>query len=495
MSDREPPYDEEAERGVLGAIMSGHDRELTHILAECPPAAFYVPKHADIARALQTRAARREATDPHGVWAELRAMKRANAITIEYLFELGDNAVAWALAHQHARHIASLAQRRALVVVLQNALARTNCLTDRFDDVADCVLADVMKATERKSESEPVSMLDLVTREMKRLESAGDQGTPRYCTNLDELDKILVPMEGGQLLLIGGRPSAGKTSLVMHLARAIAHGGGRVLVFSLETTDDRLTRRQLSSVSTVPLRAISDFQVTQQQFNELNDAANALSKLTVWVDHGYDLTLSRLRSKCRRHRARFGLSAIVIDYLQLLQPEQGMGGGRAGSREQEVAAISRGLKRLAKEFNVPVLALSQLNRDSVKGGETRKPSLADLRDSGQLEQDADAVLLAYALDPEARTRIGIVVAKQKDGPVGEAVVGFDPGRTAFRDLSPRELEAMQDAAPAPAAPARRAGPLRSNGPSRRVLHSVPAADDEAPAYVHGDEGFGGDDAS
>lgn len=481
MSDThdELPHDLGAERALLGAVLNA-PAENGHLLAECPPEAFFAPRHADVARALVALLDRGEGIDVKTLWRELRAMNRANTVGMDYLGELTGEAAFDVYAPGHARHIAGLARMRGLALVLRRSLGAVLAPGARPDATADAVLADVMRATERREESEPRPMLELVEDEIARIEkgNAGD-GRPRYRAGLVELDRVLAPMQAGQLILIGGRPSAGKTSLVMHLARAIAREGGGVLVFSLETTANKLVQRHLASASTVPLRAIDEAKVTQPQFDELLAAANALSGLPVWTDDGYEMTLSKLRAKVRRHKARHGLGAIVIDYLQLLLPESGMGGGRAASREQEVAALSRGLKRLAKEFGVPVLALSQLNRDSVKGGAPRKPSLADLRDSGQLEQDADAVLLAYGLNDE-RTRVGVVIAKQKDGAVGEAVLGFDPTRTAFFDLSDRDLEAY-------------ARPEASNAPRGRG----PAREASPPAEPgdwydnHGDD-FGGD---
>lgn len=452
--------DTHMERALLGAILNWPDQ--AHVLVgQCAPDAFTDPRNADIARAiasLHNRLAEGAAIDLASVWHELVTMKRANTVTMDYLGVLTGAGSSSAWADAHAQTLADLAQRRKLARELDRIRTLVLSGEGQHVEVMASAVSGVLAATERHDRSEPRRLDELAEAELRRIERGPAADTrARYRTGLAALDALLSPMEGGQLLLIGGRPSAGKTSLVMHLARSIAASRGVVLVFSLETTGDRLARRQLASLTSLSLPSIAGSAIDAEGVSELYDAVNALSGLPVWIDDGYGLTLSGLRAKGLRHKAQHGLGAIVIDYLQLLRPEAGMGGGRAGSREQEVAAISRGLKALAKELDVPVLALSQLNRESEKR-DGKRPTLADLRDSGQLEQDADAVLLAYALNDE-RTRIGIALGKQKDGPIGEAVVGFDPTRTAFRDLTEAERAAM----PSPDAAPARASRLRSRG--------------------------------
>lgn len=428
MDPRQPPHDEDAERSVLGAALLSEDAAV--LLSSADPADFYLPKHATIAQAMQTLSQAGEPLDTVLVCRELQRVGKLQSIGGPgYVAALCESVGTTVYTRRHLALIADLAQQRRLLSTLQRLTAEGFSGKHTTRAFLDLALKEVLGATHLRESSEPKRLSDVLAEEWKVLE-AGPSTRHGYKTGLRELDAVLLPLEAKQLVLIAARPSAGKTSLVLHLVQEIARKGGNALFFSLETTKEKIARRALSQVSGVGVSNLTTGQLGPQDWDDLLAAAQSLHDLPVWIDDGYDLTGPRLRSKCRRMVAQHGpLGVIVIDYLQLLETQQ-----RGETREREISEVSRGLKRLAKEFDCPILALSQLNRESEKRSD-KAPSVADLRGSGQLEQDADVILLMQRTgDNETTITVTITVAKQKDGPTGEVKVRFDGATMRFGDL-------------------------------------------------------------
>ncbi len=452
-------HDEQAERCLLGAIMLW-PTECGDALARLQPADCYVPRHAAILDALQRLTERGDPIDVTTAWTELGAMRKQQTVGgLQTLADLTDLVASSTSATKHLARVVDLSRKRKLVRVLQQATAEVVTGTRPFREMADIALRGLMDATATADDKDAQKLGDLCDRVFEDMSNPASRKV-RYRTGIATIDEVLAPMEGGQLIVTGARPSVGKTSLVLSVALHVAREGGTVLFFSLETTDVRIARRAMATASGVRLARLAGHEGLEEgDLQQALAGAQSLFRLPVWIDDAFDATIPRIAAKARRHKARHGLALVVIDYLQLIETAA----GNNRNREQEIASVSRGLKKLAKELDVPVIALSQLNRESEKRPD-KKPSNADLRESGQLEQDADAILLLWR-DEAKPAELQVCVSKQKDGPTGDAVVVFDRATTSFRTGAESYQQRTAGAA------------------------VVQPDDDEFPAYVHGSEGF------
>jgi replicative DNA helicase len=250
-------------------------------------------------------------------------------------------------------------------------------------------------------------------------------------TNFGELDKVTQGLQPGELVVLAARPSVGKTSLALNIARnASVLARNPVVVFSLEMSKDSLVQRLLCSEAAVDSFLLKTGQADAGVFQRIARAMDKLTQAELWIDDTPGLSINALRSRARRMKAQHDIKLVVVDYLQLMH------GGRTESRVQEVSDISAGLKSIAKELNVPVLALSQLSRESERRTD-RRPQLSDLRDSGSIEQDSDIVLFLYREGMHNqevdRSQTKLIVAKNRNGPIGDIDLVFIPEQTAFRE--------------------------------------------------------------
>jgi len=281
-------------------------------------------------------------------------------------------------------------------------------------------------------------------------------------TGFRDLDELTGGLQRGDLVILAARPSMGKTALALNIARNITvDHGGRALFFSLEMTTRSLVLRLLSAEARVDQSTFRRGHISRSDYDRLVDAAQRLDCARLLIDDTADSTVLAMKAKARRAQADGGLDLVIVDYLQLAH-----GDGRAERREQEISEISRGLKSLAKELDIPVIALSQLNRGpETRPANSKRPMLADLRESGAIEQDADLIAFIYRdevyhPDSDARGIAELIVAKQRNGPTDTVKLHFEARYNRFTDLSPR------DDAPSPA---------RSFGPVEE-----PDPDDEPP---------------
>ena len=237
-------------------------------------------------------------------------------------------------------------------------------------------------------------------------------------------------MQRKDLILLAARPSVGKTALAVNIALNAARSDNRVAIFSLEMSKAQLAQRMLSSLSLINLKNLISGDI--DEWEDIFQASSIIAEKSIYIDDTAGISITELRSKCRRLKADGGLDFIMIDYLQLMTSE-----GRNENRQQEISTISRNLKALAKELDVPILALSQLSRDSEKSG--RKPRLSDLRESGAIEQDADVVILLFREDyqneeAEVKNQIELIIAKHRNGETGSVELSFIKECTRFIDL-------------------------------------------------------------
>jgi replicative DNA helicase len=311
------------------------------------------------------------------------------------------------------------------------------------DGLLDEVERDILKISEERVETSSNSMKELVRQAITTIEDYHQGTLTGLGTGFIDLDRMTSGMHGGEMIVIAARPSMGKTSLAMNIAEAVAIDQKQpVGVFSLEMTADSLVLRMLCSRSRVNLRNIRDGFLAERDFPKLTGAAGKLASAPLFIDDTPGLSILQLRAKARRMWQQYGIKLFVIDYLQLLHSTA----RRAENRQQEIADISNGVKALAKELKVPVIVLSQLNREMEKD-KNRRPRMSDLRESGAIEQDADLVGLLYkpnsnddeensggGADHEA-VPVTLFVAKQRNGPTGDVALTFLKAYTRFESAA------------------------------------------------------------
>jgi replicative DNA helicase len=311
------------------------------------------------------------------------------------------------------------------------------------DKLLDEVERDILRINESRVETSSNTIKELVKRAINTIEDYHQrQGNlTGIATGFTDLDKMTSGLHEGEMIVIAARPSMGKTSLAMNIAEHVAiEQGLAVGVFSLEMTADSLVLRMLCSRSRVNMRNVRDGFLAERDFPKLTGAAGKLAKAPMFIDDSSGLSILQLRAKARRMQQQYGIKLFVIDYLQLLHSTA----NRAENRQQEIADISNGIKSLAKELRVPVIVLSQLNRE-LERDKNRKPRMSDLRESGAIEQDADLVGLLYkpssdddeagAAAEEDAVPVNLLIAKQRNGPTGDVNLTFLKSFTRFESAA------------------------------------------------------------
>jgi replicative DNA helicase len=439
------PHSVEAEEYLLSCcLLDGSETIARCLEAKLPPAAFYVPANQIIYEALCDIYSRRPPVDVAVLAEELKTARQLDAVGgYGYLAQISGRIPTTAQAQYFIDKVRELHLLRELIKVATGAVE--NCLnfSGGLEEFIDKVEQDIFRVTQdRISDSakpmkEPThEAMNVITKMMmKKGELTG------VTSGFKDLDSLTWGFQKQEMIVLAARPSIGKTSLALNFAEAAAlpkHGGEPVgvLIFSLEMSSSQLALRMLCSRARVNMRLLREGLLPKngQEQQQLVIAADELSKAPIFLDDSSHLSIMELRAKARRVHARRKLGFIIVDYLQLLSPVDSQ-----APREQQVAEASRGLKALAKELDLPVLVLSQLNRSSEK--ENRAPRLADLRESGSIEQDADVVImLARPKDSDEKFQVAadsadLIVAKQRNGPVGEKKLTFLKDITRFENYT------------------------------------------------------------
>ncbi len=435
-ADRLPPQNIEAEQCVLGAALL--DREAAVQCTELlRPEDFYREAHRRIFSAIASLTARSEAVDVITVG---EAMERAGQLELagglSFLSDLTATVPATANAPYYARIVAEKALLRELgqaAIEIGSSVYSTDETPDTLLDRAENRIFQIgeMRRTGRSFLHLRDALMQAFTTLERLYEQKGQVvGVP---TGLSELDKMTTGFHPSELIVLAARPSQGKTALALNMTLAAAAQGTGVGFFSLEMSADSLASRLLCCDAGVPLERVRSGFLSDSDWPSISKSLGKLSDLPIYIDDTPNISIMDLRARARRMRAECAVTMLVVDYLQLMHTR-----GRAENRQQEIAEISRSLKGLARELQVPVLALSQLSR-AVESRENRRPQLSDLRESGAIEQDADVVMFIYqdpklAEDPSRRYEMELVVAKQRNGPTGPVPLVFrkDLGRFADR---------------------------------------------------------------
>ncbi len=333
---------------------------------------------------------------------------------------------------------------RKLIKACTEVVGRVYDHEGEVDALLDEVERDILRISETRVEGKTDKIKDLVKKAISTIEDYHQrQGTlTGVGTGFADLDKMTSGLHGGEMIVVAARPSMGKTSLAMNIAEAVAIDQKLpVGVFSLEMTSESLVLRMLCSRSRVNLRNVREGFLAERDFPKLTGAAGKLANAPLFIDDSSGLSILQLRAKARRMSQQYGIKLFVIDYLQLLHSTA----RRAENRQQEIADISNGIKSLAKELDVPVIVLSQLNRELEKDKD-RKPRLSDLRESGAIEQDADVVCLLYkpsrddddgggGAEEQDAVPVNLLIAKQRNGPTGDVRLTFMKSYTRFESAA------------------------------------------------------------
>ena len=451
-----PPHNPHAEASLIGGAMLENTR--FDDVGDVAPSDFYIPEHRELWEALSALASEGRPFDLVTVAERLERTGRLEAAGgLAYVGQIVNDTPSAANAEHYARMVRSNATLRRLAQACQNGLERA--LSPGETDAATLaaeIEASVYRAAERMSDQGPRSAAELVPDLLRDLDDRSRGEGPRGVrTGLTDLDRALGGMDPGQLILIGARPGIGKSALALGIALNVAVEQGRpVALFTLEMSAHEVGQRALGSVAGVPVTRLRSGRLEASDWDAVSSASGILHRAPLHIDETGGIRPAELRARVRRIKRRAGdLGLVVVDYLQLMQGDRDR---RTDNRVGELTHISGSLKALAKEVGAPVLALSQLNR-GLENRANRRPMLADLRESGSLEQDADVVLLLFRDDESAPGSAEIIIAKQRNGPTGTVRVAwrgelarFDsaarlPGREA--PLRRAELDRLARAAP------------------------------------------------
>lgn len=441
---RTPPHSVEAEEYLLSCcLLDGNDTVARCFEGKLVPGAFYVSANRIIYEKLTDLYNKGAPIDLAVLAEELKTTKQFDEVGgYAYLTQISGRIPTTAQAGYFIEKVRELYLLRELIKVATGAVENCYSYSGGLEEFIDKVEQDIFKVTQdrisdaAKSMKEPTrEAMNVITKMMmKKGELTG------VSSGFKDLDQFTFGFQRQEMIVLAARPSMGKTSLALNMAEAAAmpKRGTPVttLVFSLEMSAAQLALRMLCARARVNMKLLRDGLLSKngEEQQRLLQAADEFSKSPIFIDDSSHLTIMELRAKARRLHARQALGFIVVDYLQLLSPTD-----PKTPREQQVAEISRGLKALAKELDVPVLVLSQLNRSAEK--ENRTPKLSDLRESGSIEQDADVVLmLARPKDADEKFQVAadsaeLIVAKQRNGPVGELKLTFLRDITRFENFT------------------------------------------------------------
>jgi replicative DNA helicase len=447
--DRLPPHSIEAEQGVLGCVLLSPNDCMGECIEKLKPGdlVFYDLRHQTLFQALTEMYDLKQAIDLITVPQWLKNKQQLEGVGgLAYLSTLPDAVPSAANLQYYLDIVLEKYLLRKMVQTCTEIVGRVFDYEGEVEALLDEVERDILRISEARVGSASLPIKELVNRAITQIEEYHhNQGMlTGIATGFADFDKMTTGLHEGEMIVVAARPSVGKTSLAMNIAEHVAlELKVPVGVFSLEMTADQLVLRMLCSRSRVNLRSIRDGFLAERDFPKLTGAAGKMAGAPLFIDDSSGLSILQLRAKARRLWQQYGIKLFVIDYLQLLHSTS----RRAENRQQEIAEISGGIKALAKELKVPVIVLSQLNRELEKRGPGERPRLSDLRESGAIEQDADLVGLLYR---DTKTKDGeeeqgeleqdaipvkLFIAKQRNGPTGDVDLTFLKSYTRFESAA------------------------------------------------------------
>ena len=431
---RIPPHDEEAEQAVIGSMLTDKDA-VASAIEVLKPDDFYADYNKTIYEAIMNIYAKAEPIDIITVKNELTSLEKLEAVGgLEYLASLPEKVPTTANVEKYVKIVEEKSLLRNLIKTANNLIELGYNQNEDVENIMDNAEKQIFDMMQRKSQKGYTSIKDILVDSFEELQELYNNkkhvtGVP---SGFADLDDLTAGFHKSELILIAARPAMGKTAFALNIAtNAATKYNVPVVVFSLEMSQIQCANRILCSQAMVDSSKYAKGDIKDEDWEKLVIASGELSDSAgIFIDDTAGITIAEIRAKCRKLKLEKNIGLVVIDYLQLIQ-----GSGRASSREQEIAEISRSLKLLAKEINVPVIALSQLSR-APEARTDHRPMLQDLRESGSIEQDADVVMFIYRDDyynPQSeQTNIAeIIIAKNRSGPVGTRELLWMPQYTKF----------------------------------------------------------------
>ncbi len=439
LQGRKVPGSPEAEAAVLGSMLLDRER-VGDVIEVIDTDAFSLTEHRILYDAILSLYEKNSEIDLVLLRDELKKGKSLEAVGgVDYLVRVAESVP----SSTNASYYANIVKEKAMLRELAHACGEIlNEACEEAGDVGeklDIAEKRIFEVTEKKIQGSVVPVKDLITEAFENIEARkGGDGVTGVTTGFEELNHMLCGLQKGEMIIVAGRPSMGKTSFAMNIIEHIGVDEGLpVVIFSLEMGKHQLVERFLCSRSGIDSQAVRKGMLSTDDMAKLTEAGGELFEKPIFIDDTPGLTPLMIRAKCRRLKSQHDIQAIFIDYMQLMSL-----GGRVESRQQEISTISRYLKSLARELDVPVVVLSQLNRGA-EGREGHRPRMSDLRESGSIEQDADVVILLHREDYyhrgeaewEETNTAEVIIAKQRNGPTGIVELIFDGRTTRFKPKS------------------------------------------------------------
>ncbi|MCX4263766.1 MAG: replicative DNA helicase [Muribaculaceae bacterium] len=454
ITGRIPPHDKDIEEAVLGALMLEKDAYAT-VCDLLQPVSFYEPVNQKIYEAIQTLGVQQMPIDMLTVTEQLRANSTIEEVGgPAFIAELTSRVASAANIEFHARIIAQQYLARELISFGSAVASKAFDPSNDIDDVLQEAEGHLFELSQRNVKKEVVQIDSVINDAINTIQLAAtrESGLSGLASGYPELDKKTSGWQNSDLIIIAARPAMGKTAMVLSMAKNMAvNYNTKVAIFSLEMSKLQLVNRLIQNVCEIEGEKIKSGRLSDREWNQLLSRIGTLQSAPIYIDDSPGLSILELRTKARRLVREKGVQFIVIDYLQLMNAS----GMKFGSREQEVSMISRSLKELAKELNIPIVALSQLNRSVESRSEDKRPQLSDLRESGAIEQDADIVCFIHRPEyylhgaareeaTELRGKAEFIIAKHRSGSVGDVDLRFRGQYARFENWT--DVDIMYDPA-------------------------------------------------
>lgn len=438
------PHSLEAEKALLGAMLIYPNAIKTAFESGLSSNAFFTPANQIIYSTMLELYEQGKPIDGTGLATRLSDKQLLNKVgNLDYLLELAQSAISGANVKYYVDLVVDKATARSLILTAQKIAETGFEGTDDLDDYLDLAEKEIMHVTRTRRTSEFRDAKEVVATVMDTISkmSAQKSNITGIKTSYKALDNTTNGLQRGDLIILAARPSMGKTAFALNLGVQVArHNQLPVALFSLEMPAEQLISRMLSATSMVSGSQLRSGYLSNSEWNMLNEAASELRNLPIFIDDTPSIKVAEIFSKCRKLRAEHGLGLIIVDYIQLISGSN----KNSENRQQEVSEISRSLKSLAREMQVPVIALSQLSR-LVERREDKRPMLSDLRESGALEQDADIVMFLYRDEyyqrekgESGQEKIEVDIAKHRNGPTRRIELAFDRTINAFYNYAKDE---------------------------------------------------------
>ncbi len=456
LAGRIPPHDKDIEEAVLGALMLEKDAYAT-VCDILKPDSFYEPVNQKIYQAIQSLGVQQKPVDMLTVTEQLRNDNVIDEVGgPAFIAELTSRVASAANIEYHARIIAQQYLARELISFGTEVASKAFDPANDIDDVLQESEGHLFELSQRNVKKEVVQIESLISEAINTIQIAAtrESGLSGLASGYPKLDRITSGWQNSDLIIIAARPAMGKTAMVLSMCKNMAvEYNTKVAIFSLEMSRLQLVNRLIQNVCEIEGEKIKSGRLSDREWNQLLSRIGTLQSAPIFIDDSPGLSILELRTKARRLVREKGVQFIVIDYLQLMNAS----GLKFGSREQEVSMISRSLKELAKELNIPIVALSQLNRSVESRSEDKRPQLSDLRESGAIEQDADIVCFIHRPEyylhgaardeaPELRGKAEFIIAKHRSGSVGDVNLRFRGQYARFENWSDVDIAYDQTSA-------------------------------------------------